>query len=173
MAHHGYVDVQSTPGNGTTISLFFPVPKEITVDISDDNLEPEPNGTETILVVEDELDVSFFLETLLRSHGYHVLSAKDAEEALKIFQEQKNEIKLIFSDIGLPKTDGILLCEKIKKMKPGVAIILASGYPTKEFKPRIYKLSPDAFLSKPYTPHDILQTVHKVLSGSRVLHLAD
>jgi len=173
-AHHGYVDVKSEIDHGTAISLFFPVTKQ--------NAAPSPpvahfsdpalSGSETILVVEDESDVSFFLQTMLESHGYHVLCAADATQALTLFDKHRGAISLVFSDIGLPKVDGITLCEKLRKLKPGLPLILASGYPTKEFKTRINDLAPEAFLSKPYKTQDILQTIRKTLNGSKVLHLA-
>jgi CheY-like chemotaxis protein len=122
--------------------------------------------------VEDEEDVSFFLETMLKSHGYHVLCAADFDEALNLFKKHQSKIRLVFSDIGLPKVDGIALCEKLRTLKPGLLLILASGYPTKEFKERINALGPQAFLSKPYNTPDILQTVRKTLDGFKVFHLA-
>jgi two-component system cell cycle sensor histidine kinase/response regulator CckA len=173
-AHHGYVDVKSEIGEGTAISLFFPVPKQSVATpppvahLSD----PALSGTETILVVEDEQDVSFFLETILQSHGYHVLCAADAEQAMEQFKKHPGDIQLVFSDIGLPKVDGITLCEKLRTLKPNLPLIVGSGYPTKEFKERLNQLMPQAFLSKPYNTHDILQTIRRALNGSMVLHLA-
>jgi len=172
-AHHGYVDVKSEMGQGTTISLFFPVPKPNTMNPPTAHFsDPALSGSETILVVEDEEDVRFFLETMLQSHGYHVLCAADFDQGLNMFKEHQSEIQLVFSDIGLPKVDGISLCEKLRKLKPGIPLILASGYPTKEFKTRLNELGPQAFLSKPYHTQDILQTVRKTLNGSKVAHLA-
>jgi CheY-like chemotaxis protein len=172
-AHHGYVDVQSEIGQGTAISLFFPVPAPNTTNPPVAHYsDPALSGSETILIVEDEDDVSCFLETMLESHGYRVLAAANFDQALDLFKQHQNEIKLVFSDIGLPKVDGIALCEKLRALNPGIPLILASGYPTKEFKTRINELGPQAFLSKPYTTQDILQTVRKTLDGSRVLHLA-
>ncbi len=175
MAHNGYVDVQSEPGTGTAVSLYFPVPK--TEGAGEAACAPAPDaaltGSETILVVEDEADVSFFLEATLRSRGYQVHCAATSEEAIQVFEELKDEIALVFSDIGLPKTDGITLCEKLKLLKPGIPIMLGSGYPTKEFKSRIYKLAPEAFLPKPYHLPEMLQTIRKILDGAQVLHLAD
>jgi len=89
-----------------------------------------------------------------------------------LFKEHRGEIQLVFSDIGLPKEDGITLCEKLRALKPNLSLILASGYPTKEFRERINELGPQAFLSKPYNIHDILETVRRALSNSNVLHLA-
>jgi len=173
-AHHGYVDVKSEMGNGTAISLFFPAPRpnEANPPPVAHTSDPSLSGSETILVVEDEEDVGLFLETMLKSHGYHVLRAADFDEALNLFREHQSEIGLVFSDIGLPRVDGIALCEKLRTLKPGLPLVLASGYPTKEFRERINALGPQAFLSKPYNTPDILQTVRKTLDGSKVLHLA-
>lgn len=88
-----------------------------------------------------------------------------------MFHEHKDEIALVFSDIGLPRVDGIELCEKLRKAKPGLPLILASGYPTKEFKERINKLGPEVFLSKPYQTGDVLQTVRRTLDGTTTAHL--
>jgi signal transduction histidine kinase len=173
-AQHGYVDVTSEMGQGTAVSLFFPVPEPDAARPPSIAHETDPalSGSETILVVEDEEDVGFFLETMLKGHGYHVLCATDADQAVNLFKEHQDEIRLVFSDVGLPREDGITLCEKLRKLKPGLPVVLASGYPTKEFKERINALGPEAFLSKPYNTNDILETVRNVLDGSKVLHLA-
>jgi len=173
-AHHGYVNVKSEMGKGTAISLFFPVPRQNAANPPTvaHTSDPALSGSETILVVDDEADVSCFLKSMLQSHGYRVLCAADYEEALTVFKEHQNEIRLVFSDIGLPKVDGITLCEKLRKLQPNLPLVLASGYPTKEFKDRINALEPQAFLSKPYNVHDILRSVRKALDGLKVLHLA-
>ena len=172
-AHHGHVDVRSEIGKGTAISLYFPVPQateEHSTPVAH-AADPALNGSETVLVVEDEEDVRFFLETMLHSHGYRVLCAADSDQALTLFEENRDEIQLVFSDIGLPRVDGIELCEKLRKLKPGLPLILASGYPTKEFKERINALGPEVFLSKPYQTRDILQTVRRTLDGATAAHL--
>jgi two-component system cell cycle sensor histidine kinase/response regulator CckA len=173
-AHRGHVDIKSEIGKGTAISLFFPVPAPNAANPTPVAHQSNPalSGTEKILIVEDETDVSFFLETMLQSHGYDVFVAADFEQALKIFEQHRDDIQLVFSDIGLPKVDGIALCEKLRALKPGIPLVLASGYPTKEFKARINELEAQAFLSKPYSAQDILQTVRKTLDGSNVLRLA-
>ena len=173
-AHNGHVNVVSEMGQGTAISLFFPVPKSNVATASPGAHHPDRSldGTETILVVEDEEDVRFFLDSMLRSHGYRTLCAANFDEAMNSFQQHQGEIRVVFSDVGLPKVDGISLCEKLRKLKPGLPVILASGYPSKEFKARLDDLGPQAFLSKPYNTHDILQAVRKTLDGSPVFHLS-
>lgn len=171
-AQHGSVRVESQLGKGTIVSLFFealpPAPEKASP------LEVRTNsalrGSETVLVVEDEADVSFYLETILESHGYHVLTAYDSSGALKLFEENRDQIALVFSDVGLPKVDGISLCMKLKMLRPDLPVILASGYSPKEFQTRMDELAPKAFLSKPYNTRDILQSVRMVLDGARASH---
>ena len=172
-AHHGYVDVKSEMGEGTSVALYFPVPGSALESSGSSPIltGSSVHGSETILVVDDESDVRIFLETMLESHGYRVISAGDSDEALALFQQFQNEIQLVFSDIGLPKIDGIELCERLRIRKPNLPLVLASGYPTKDFKARINQLRPQAFLPKPYNTADILQTVRKAIDRAHVLHL--
>jgi signal transduction histidine kinase len=167
-AHHGHIDVESEPGMGTTISLFFPVPQPGAVKTPPASkiADEARRGGETILIVEDESDVVFFLDSIFRNHGYQVISAQNCDEALSLFKAKQEKIDLVFSDVGLPRVDGIALCLKLKEMKPGLPIVLASGYPYKEFQARINELSPQAFLSKPYTMGDVLTTVRNALDDA-------
>jgi len=173
-AHHGYVDVKSEIGRGTSISLYFPVPNSINIPPAPLSHQADPalSGTETILIVEDEADVRFFLETVLRTHNYAVHSAADVEEAIEVFTHHRDEISLVFSDVGLPKVDGISLGLKLRELKPHLPIVLASGYPTKAFRERINQLGAQAFLPKPYNTQDILRTVRRVLTEATRLHLS-
>jgi len=170
-ALNGYIKLESELGQGTTLSLFFPAIQPLAAKAPPATLGPDPAlcGTETILVVEDEPDVGFYLETILQSYGYHVLLAHDHEEALMLFRENCDRIQLVFSDIGLPKVDGITLCGQLKTLKSELPIILASGYSPKEFKGRIDELQSEAFLAKPYHTHHILKMVRKVLDGARAV----
>ena len=173
-AHHGHVDLQSEIGHGTSVSLYFPVatPGEVTAHPLLDESDPALTGSETVLIVEDEEDVRFFLETMLHSYGYQTFSAADADQAMVVFREHRDEIRLVFSDIGLPRVDGIDLCLKLRELKPSLPLILASGFPFKDFKDRLGSLGPEVFISKPYNTRDILSTVRKTLDGSKVIPLA-
>ena len=167
-AQHGSVRVESHPGEGAVVSLFFEAlpPASAKALPMEAGTNPALRGSETVLVVEDEPDVCFYLETILESHGYHVLTAHDSREALKLFEENRNQVALVFSDVGLPNVDGISLGMKLKMLRPDLPVILASGYSSKEFKERLDELAPKAFLSKPYNTKDILQSVRMVLDGA-------
>lgn len=122
--------------------------------------------------MEDEGDVSFFLETILQNQGYKVLCAHDYDQAMKLFRQHQDQIDLVFSDVGLPRVNGITLCSELKSLKTGLPVVLASGYSSRQFKAGLDKLHNEAFLSKPFNTDEILQSVRKALDGSRVTRSA-
>jgi DNA-binding response OmpR family regulator len=125
-------------------------------------------GSETILVIEDESDIGNFLKTIFQDSGYHILLAQDYEEAMRLFNLNKETIEAVFSDISLPKVDGITLCSELKALKPSLKIILSSGFSSREFKARFDELGIEAFVPKPYNPHDILWNMRRALNGSMI-----
>lgn len=161
----GWIDVISAPGQGTTMALFFPVVRDpVAREATKSQLLRVPRpGPATILVIEDETDVSLFLEAILSSGGYKVLVASDSNEALSLFKSHQSEIELVLSDIGLPKVDGITICKELKSLKPLLKVILSSGYSPKDCKERIDELEIDAFFPKPYDPPSLVQSVKKIL----------
>jgi two-component system cell cycle sensor histidine kinase/response regulator CckA len=165
-SHGGLVDIQSEPGHGTTVCLYFPVVEPPTpVKAATDRLpDPTMRGSGTILVVEDEPHVCSFIETILQNYGYRVLAAHNYDEALALFSANRNEVQLVFSDIGLPKVDGITLCTELTKLRPELRIIIYSGYSYQEFKGRLQTLGIRAFLPKPSNVHDIVKAIREVLT---------
>jgi len=169
-AQSGVIDLASRPGEGTTVFLYFPEPALRAMPTPPVPRESDPalTGSETILVIEDEPDVCFYLETILQSHGYHALTAHDYDEALQKFQPHQDEVALVFSDVGLPRVDGITLCAKLRQLKPDLPVILASGYSPKEFQSRMNDLGDVDFLAKPYQTEGILRLVRKTLDAAKV-----
>jgi len=170
-SHNGLVDVQSEVGKGTSISLFFPIPAGGIPPVVEktSHLPGMVDGTETVLIVDDEADVIYFLEIILKQHGYRVLSANDAETALDLFEAQPNEVHLLFSDLGLPKLDGFALSQRVKKLNPNLKTILASGYIDAAIKARMTEEGVDGFISKPYNTSALLQTIRTILDKKLTL----
>jgi CheY-like chemotaxis protein len=113
-------------------------------------LEEIPGGTETLLVVEDEEMLIMSLQMVLVEKGYDVLPAKDGLEALKIYQENKNDIALVLTDLGLPTITGLEVCQRIKSIKSDERMILATGFLDPEMKEEFLKAGIEHFLYKPY-----------------------
>ena len=140
-AHHGFIDVNSTPGIGTTFRLFFPVP---TVHEQQTSAQQpvesfEIGGTETIMFVEDEELLLQMVSFLLETKGYNVLCARNGLEAVNIFQSHIQDIALVITDMGLPVMTGTDEFKKLKEIDPHVKVIFASGFFEPDIKSELLK----------------------------------
>ncbi|MGD0591142.1 MAG: PAS domain S-box protein [Bacteroidota bacterium] len=165
--HKGFIDVESELGKGTTFRLYLPASQAAApISIKDEEtLEEIPGGTETLLVVEDEEMLMMSLQMVLVEKGYKVFSAEDGLTALKIYQERKNDIALVLTDLGLPTITGLEVCQRIKTINPNEHIILATGYLDPEMKSEFLKAGVQHFLYKPYDLKQVLKVVREVLDG--------
>lgn len=164
-SHHGFIDVESQLGYGTTFFLFLPCMPNLKSEKNQKKIEEseELKGTETILVVEDEIYLIDIIQSTLESSGYHLYTAQDGEEALKIYKNHKDEIALVLSDIGLPKISGVDVLKKLKQINPNVKVLLASGFIVPETKIEIQQLGALGFLQKPYLPKELLVKIRKAI----------
>jgi len=164
-SHDGLIDVWSEPGKGTSISLFFPIPTTPLahpVALAPDSPK-SVEGTETILVVDDESDVRYFVEVVLKAHGYRGLSARDAETALKILRLNPGQVHVLFSDVGLPTMDGFELSRRARQIQPRLKTILCSGHADAALKTKLAEQDIDGFVPKPYNGGELLQALRAVL----------
>ena len=164
-AHQGFVDVKSELGQGTTFSLYFPSSMSMVSSAStqkDENLA-NLRGSESILIIEDELSIRNFMTQALEGYGYRVVTAKDGVEAIKQFEKHGKEIALVLSDMGLPKLDGSEVFSTLKLRDPNVKVILASGYLEPQYKSELLNAGARGFIQKPYTPEQVLRKIRDVL----------
>jgi PAS domain S-box-containing protein len=163
-SHKGFVNVESEPGKGTTFYLYFPIPESVEIDQAKTETQKEiPGGTETLLVIEDEELLRVLLRTALRSAGYTVLTAVDGQEAIDLFGQHQGDIQLVLSDIGLPKLSGYDVFRKMKRTKPNLRFILASGSIEPQMKSEFSKEGVTDFVQKPYSVYEVLQAVRTIL----------
>lgn len=169
-SHHGFVDIESERDLGTTFKLYFPVSlmNEQVVAVTPSSESTDIGGTETVLLVEDEGLLVESASQLLKSKGYKVYTATDGLEAIKLYDQHKQEIDLVITDMGLPGITGKDEFKILKEMNPGVKVVLASGFFEPEMKGELLKAGAKGFIQKPYIPADILQIIREVLDTKSV-----
>lgn len=159
--HNGWINVFSTKNEGTKFNIFFPSlkPAKIITKSKKKLFKDLQGNGELILIVEDEKEVLEIAKIILTENGYQTLEAKNAEDALELFLENKNKIDLVFSDIVLPGKSGLELWTQIQKFKPDAKILFTSGHTTENLKLNLSMDNGAKFLFKPYNMRELLKTL--------------
>lgn len=166
----GRLDIESERGVGTTLRMLFPV-AEAGVSAAARPMTPlqpqsEPRGhAETILVVEDSHDVLELAREHLTALGYTVLVARDADEAMTVFDRARGEIDLLFTDLVMPGSmNGIALADRIAECSPQVGILLTTGY-NEELLTNGHPSTGADVLGKPYRRSELADRVRAALNN--------
>jgi PAS domain S-box-containing protein len=164
-SHQGFVSVESEVDKGTTFYLYLPVPQEAKKDREIDRKKSGTmdRGTETILFVEDEELLRTAMVSTLESNGYTVYVAVDGWEAVEVYRQHQKEIKLVLTDMGLPKKTGLDVFLELRQINPTLKTILASGFISLDQKSELLKTGAIEFIQKPYVLTDVLQKIKEVL----------
>ncbi|MBI5582669.1 MAG: PAS domain S-box protein, partial [Deltaproteobacteria bacterium] len=166
-ASRGGIVVDSEPGKGTTVRVLLPSAGTVERPKprpSKTAALAEPQGSGTILLVEDEETVRRMSRTMLNRLGFRVLAAKDGEEAVALFQTLSGEIDGVLTDLTMPGMSGWEVLEAVRVLKPGVPVILASGYEEAQVRDQNRKEQPQFFLHKPYRLDDLKEALGKIMA---------
>lgn len=161
----GFINVTSTPGQGTSIELLLPRARATVPTPSSPAVitEPSAGSLETVLLAEDEEGVRQLTVATLERRGYHVLSATCGEDALAIASSYEGTIHLLVSDVVMPGMKGPELAERLRAMRPGVKVLFVSGYAADVVTPN--DLRDATLLAKPFSPSALVRTARAVLDG--------
>lgn len=163
----GCLEVSSEPGRGTTFDIYLPmVDSAITCEVK--TTEPSlTKGTGRILVVDDLDLVRDFTQNFLRSAGYEVFVAAEAEEALEILEREAGAIDLMFTDFNMPGMSGLELIEEVSTQWPEIKFILASGYLDDLERERIVNECGARILKKPYNVREATALIMNVIRAQK------
>lgn len=161
----GTMRIESTPGIGTSITVYWPCANlsDVTVDAGVVTSATARAGGETILLVEDEALVRDLVRRVLLTSGYTVLEAVDGEQALQLRHEHPGPIDLLVADVMLPGLSGPEVAKRLVAMQPGLPVLYMSGYARETVERYDLPLSTSAFLQKPFTPAALLDRVREAL----------
>ncbi len=163
-SHFGKVMVESTLGEGTCFSIYFPAaPSEPPLEIEPGTTNAVASGSERILVVDDEVAIVSMLKRGLGSLGYSVTGFRNGADALDAFTAEPDAYDLIITDQTMPKLTGLELARRVSAIRPGFPIILATGFSDTVNEQIAVKSGIREFLFKPTSPRVIADHVRRIL----------
>ena len=166
-AHGGFVTVKSQHGQGTEFGVYLPAFKPAsTADAPQLPVHYPAGRGEWILVVDDESAICEIAKATLENYSYRVLTATSGPEAIAIFADRRQDVKLVITDAEMPLMDGRATCHALRGINPALRIVAASCENAASNGSAAFAAKTDAVIQKPYTAEKLLSTVHEVLSDS-------
>ncbi len=165
-AHGGLIKVYSEPGRGSTFKVFLPR-SEGEAEAAAEASRPLPTGSESILFVDDEAPLADLGRSLLEGLGYRVEIRTAPLEALAAFRAAPSRYDLVITDLAMPQMNGLQLARELFLIRPGVPVILCTGFgePEEEHKARASGIR--AVLYKPLLRRELAEAVRRVLDEAR------
>lgn len=166
----GSIWVYSEPGHGTSVKIYLPQLRssadQAEILTTDDTL---PQGSETVLLVEDEDVVRGLTRQILEQAGYNVLEAMRGEEAIRLCLESSRPIDLLLTDVVMPETSGKEVADRLSSLHPGLKVLFMSGYTDEAIVHHGVLDANVEFIQKPFTPASLARKVRAVLDAELVL----
>ncbi|BHH85331.1 transporter substrate-binding domain-containing protein [Desulforhopalus sp. 52FAK] len=163
----GHIQVDSSPGRGTTFKVYFPVyAGEKSIEAGIQEKGPIPKGTERILFVDDEETVVSLCQMILEREGYHVTAHFSSLKTLELFQNSPDDFDLVITDQTMPDLRGSELAQKLREIRADIPIILCTGYSTTISEDQASELGIDKYMTKPISRRAMLLAVREVLDKS-------
>jgi PAS domain S-box-containing protein len=167
--HKGALKIYSEPGKGTTFRLLFPASLENREVFLEGNVDADVqfHGSGTVLLVDDEETIRGVGQLMLEGLGFSVITAEDGQQAVEIYNSRRSEIAVVLLDLTMPRMNGEEAFRELRRINPGVRVILSSGYSEQEIAGRFAGKGLAGFIQKPFTIKDLAKIVHESLKNDR------
>ncbi|MFN7957203.1 MAG: cache domain-containing protein [Holophagaceae bacterium] len=162
-AHQAGMAIRSIPGAGTTFRILFPATREPLQRPLPDDAGPEQVFQGLVLVADDEPMVLDFATSALESMGLEVIHARDGAEAVLRFLDHRDRLRLVLLDLTMPRMDGIETFTELRRIQPGIPVILSSGYDIDAAAQDLVAQGEVLFLPKPYPVRELRRVVAEAL----------
>ena len=165
-SHKGFIHFESKVGEGTEFRIYLPADLTPVAMVRAENpMAPPQGGGELILIVDDEEAVCTVTKRILESNRYRTLVANNGTEAIALFAREAREINLVLTDFNMPSMSGPDTIASLKKINPGVRIIVATGGDSVHGMISAAELGVRALLKKPFDVFALLDTLQRVLQS--------
>jgi len=170
--HGGFITVESSPGRGSTFHVYIPTVDDVEIETAEAPLQSGPSGNEQILLVDDEPQIADMGRQMLERLGYRVTALTSGVEALDTFSEHPERFDLLITDMTMPLLTGDRLAQRVWKLRPGLPVILCTGYNELISEEKALAMGIRKFLLKPVDMNALTAAVRFVLDATPPPYLA-
>jgi PAS domain S-box-containing protein len=169
-SHRGTIKVSSEPGKGTTFQVYFPSVDSLKKVPETPKSKPLPLGNhESILFVDDEKALADLGEKMLERLGYAVVARTSSIEALECFRNQPDRFQLVITDMTMPNMTGDKLAQELMRIRPGLPVILCTGYSERISEAKAKALGIQEFVSKPFDLNHLARIIRRAIDHKKAL----
>ena len=163
----GQVQVESAPGEGTTMTVLLPATdrEPVAATAATVPAASSSGGTETVLLAEDEPALQAVTRRILVRHGYTVLVAEDAPGTVELARSHPGEIHLLLTDVVMPQLTGAEVARLVRELRPGIAVVYMSGYAHANLGERRILDAEVRLINKPFTGASLLREIRRALDA--------
>jgi CheY-like chemotaxis protein len=161
--HKGFITVDSKIDHGTIFHLYLPVSILTQKEAIELKSEQIIGGTETILIIDDEEIVLDIVKDILTNLNYRVIAVNNGTAALELYKVNKDQISVVLLDLAMPKMNGEETFINLKKINPGVKVLVASGLVDTDTRKRMEKNGVLGFINKPYHIEMVAKSIRNII----------
>ncbi len=161
----GIITVYSEPNVGSTFHVLLPRMANEVEQVEEEEKKPLPRGYERILVVDDEAFQVDLASKILGGLGYRVTAVNSSEQALDLYRKRPDDFDLVITDMTMPGLTGDVLIERLREVRPNVAVMLCSGYSERISREKLKALGVRAFAMKPLMVRELAEKVREILDN--------
>lgn len=165
--HGGEILVDTAPGRGARFDIYIPRTEGRIETETQDSPQAVIGGQETVLLVEDNLDVRNMTRTSLEHYGYQVIEAANGLEAIQVFEAHEGRIDLLFTDVVMPGMGGQTLAERLREFSPRLPVLFMSGHPFDVNTKVLAEIKGNDFIQKPFKPLEMAQKIRQMLDEGK------
>ncbi len=162
--HRGSILINTEIGKGSTVRIYFPESEKTEVSHREEaSALTELTATGTILLVDDEKTVRAIAGQMLERAGFRVITAVDGIKAIEVFKKRSGEIDCVLLDYTMPHMNGVECFHKLREIKPGVPVLLSSGFNQQEISQKLPDTETIGFIQKPYRMKEVVNSINQIL----------